>query len=275
LKTTNRNSRDDLPDSIPARQVPIGQHNPAELDALAEKVHPVLEVPKDKYPPGIAKRMQNLAPYKGRTKEGMRRWLENLQRRQKMSLVDKDAPLIPAHIPQPTIPVATSAVPAIDAVKAKYIKAVLSKEEYDLFLVTWAKWFVGHADFTMPEDLHDVQTLCMEEVIQFRINLLKQRYPNRDYSQEYNQSYRRGQQARENLLARRADRMAPAGNGKGSTHIGTLNVAVLAGAVDDKKLMELQQKAQRQLLEDMDLVGQDHQEVPGEATVIESDAVPE
>jgi hypothetical protein len=117
--------------------------------------------------------------------------------------------------------------------------------------LTWREWFEGHPEYNLPEDIHDVQTLCLETVQQYRIRMLEQRFPSKDFSTNYDQSYRRGQQARVNLAARRTDRMAAGASKNGTINIGNMNVAVMAGQVDQQKIVELQQKAKEQLLNDM------------------------
>lgn len=176
-------------------------------------------------------------------------------------------------MPQPIISAERPPVPLIEATKRKYLKSVLCKEEFDLFLLTWRQWFEGHSDFTQPEDLADVHTLCMEEVIQFRLQVLGQRFPNRDYTNAYNQSFRRAQQARENLAAHRTDRMSPSGHcGRGGVHIGNMNVAVMSGSVDEKRMLELQRDAERQIEGDLAALDKTRDRLP--VDVIDAEFVP-
>lgn len=176
--------------------------------------------------------------------------MANLRRKVKV-MVPAEAPTIPSTIPQPAIPMAKMPVKVIDVVKTRYLKSVLTKEEYDLFIHTWVEWFEGHPEYDRPEDIHDVQTICMETVQQYRIRLLEQRFPSRDYSTQFDQSHRRGQQARVNLAARRTDRLGTAPGKAGTINIGNMNVAVMSGQVDQKKVIELEQRAKAQLASDL------------------------
>ena len=191
-----------------------------------------------------------MAQHKGRSPEGNRIAMGNLRRKVKV-MVPAEAPTLPATIPQPNIPLAKPPLRPVDALKSKYLRSVLTREEYDLFIVTWKEWFAGHPEYDLPEDIHDVHTLCMEAVQQYRIKMLEQRYPAREYADNYDRSFRRGQQARVNLSARRVDRLA-VGTAKGGTiNIGNMNVAVMSGQVNQKKVIELQQRAKDQLADDM------------------------
>ena len=243
-------TREDLPDSLLPAKVRAAEG--VEVTTLALRPLRLVPLPRRGYPKGILKRMANLVPYKGRSVKGNEKALANLRRR-----MENPIPLVPVTIPpelpQPNIPVA-ALPPEMDPVKKRYLKACLTKEEYDLYAMTWKKWMEGHTDYNQIEDEEDVATICMETVLQFRINLLRIAKPTADYSVEYNQSYRRMQQARENLAARRVDREGTAaGKGKGKTTVNnrTINVAIMSGQVDERKILELQREAQKQLAGDV------------------------
>jgi len=167
-------------------------------------------------------------------------------------------PLLPAPMPVPLIAIDAAPVVSIDAIKAKYLRVVLSKDEYNLYVLTWKDWFDSHPDYTIVEDRLDVETICMETVLQFRTNILRQRHPKADFDIAYNQSSRRLQQARENLAARRDIRIGardPKNVGRGgSIQIGNMNVAMMAGTVDEKKVLAHQQGTKPQLTNDMDFL---------------------
>lgn len=249
-------TRDDLPDSLlPAK---VRATEGVELATLARRSLRLTPLPEGGYPEGILKRMANLAPYKGRTLKGNEKSLANLRRR-----MENPIPLVPVVIPpglpQPNIPVA-KLPPEMDPIKKRYLKACLTKEEFDLYAMTWKKWMEGHDDYNQVEDEEDVSTICMETVLQFRINLLRIAKPTADYSIEYNQSYRRMQQARENLAARRVDREGTAAGkggkgGKTTVNNRTINVAIMSGQVDERKILELQREAHKQLQGDAASVG--------------------
>jgi len=166
-------------------------------------------------------------------------------------------PLLPAPMPVPAIPIDTAPVVPFDATKSKYLRVVLSRDEYDLYLLTWKDWFTSHPDYTIVEDRMDVETICMETVLQFRTNILRQRHPKEDYDVTYNQSAKRLQQARENLAARRDIRIGardPKNASRAGIQIGNMNVAVMAGSVDEKRVLAHQQSTKPQLTNDLDFL---------------------
>ena len=241
--------------------------------------------------------MANLAQYRGRTVEGQKRALANLTSREKSHVSETATPPeLSPQLPVPVIPTDRPPVAPIDAMRVKYLRVCLTKEEYDLYLLNWKDWFEGHPDYVMIEDRLDVETICMETVNQFRINMMRQRYPNRDYDNSYNQSYRRMQQARDNLAARRDIRTGVSKSkdgshlpaGAGTVNIGNMNVAVMSGSVDEKKLLALQQESRRQQLSDLDMlkhvgdtakqlmfIDEPSKDIPGAQEVLEGEVVGE
>jgi hypothetical protein len=240
-----------LPNSVvPFKSVRLDEHNPEELERLASRPDTTVPAPEPDGP------KSGLSQYGGRTPEGRKKSLANL-RRKKVEHLPALPPPVPDNVPVPMIP--TEALPArrISESKKRYLRAVLSKEEFDLYLITWTEWFKDHPEYTTVEDEHDVHTICKETMMQYRYDVLSARHPSRDYSLQYNQSVRRAQQARENLAARRVDHIGGGGGhtqGKGGattiTH-NTTNIAVLAGQVDEKKVLELQRKAHNLLENDL------------------------
>ncbi|MCL2641599.1 MAG: hypothetical protein FWD53_12185 [Phycisphaerales bacterium] len=239
-------TRDDLPDSIlPFKSRPIGW---IELVTLSKQPQRLVKLPRRKSPESL-KPLMRLAQYKGRSPEGNLRSLANLRR--PMEPINLIPVTIPPELPQPKIPISLPP-PDIRSIKKRSLKAVLTKEEYDLYADTWKQWMERHAaEYQQIEDEEDVHTICMETVLQFRINLYRLAKPTADCGTEYNQSFRRMQQARENLAARRVDReglggLGGKGKGKNITN-NTLNIAVMAGQADEKAIMELQRSARKQL----------------------------
>ncbi len=239
-------SRDELPPSLlEAKFIPIGQYNPVELATLAarpSKTVPLIKTPASCRNPNAC---ENLAQYKGRTPEGNRKAIANLRRNVSSQMIVVDPPQLPAGMPAPTIPTAPAPPRLMDAFKTKYLKSVLSKEEFDLFLHTWKKWIEEHSDYNIAEDEKDLETVCMEEVLQWRINLARPRRPRHDFSNEYNQSHLRQQRARDNLAARRDMRLGigAKGQGGGKGNTTNLTIAVMAGGVDQVKIAAMEQKA--------------------------------
>ena len=237
-------TRDDLPDSLLyAKRRQIGW---IELVTLSKQQQRLIPLPRRRSPERL-EQLSRLAQYKGRSPEGNLRSLANLRRcmENPLALVPVT---IPPELPQPKIPVELLP-PQISPMKKRYLKAVLTKEEYDLYAETWKQWMECHVtEYQHIEDEEDVHTICMETVLQFRINLLRVSKPTADYSVEYNQSFRRMQQARENLAARRVDREGIS-KGKGSKTVtnNTLNIAVMAGQADERAILELQRAARKQL----------------------------
>jgi len=140
----------------------------------------------------------------------------------------------------------------VDILKEKYWRSITSKEEWDLFLLTWRKYLEAHPDYNQAEDEMDLETICYEEVIKYRTNVTRRKRPEKDVDQAYNQSCLRQQKARENLAARRSDRIGLTGSKV--TNNNRINIAVLAAGIDETKLLELQKKAQLQMRGDLDFL---------------------
>ena len=242
--------REDLPESIlDVKSIPLSEHNPVALEALAAVPDKPLPVPKGK------DKLRNLAQYAGRSRKGKRNSLSNLVRPVTQQIVaTKAPPLLPAGTPVPSIVTAPIPKRVVDVLKEKYWKSVTSKEEWDLFILTWGKYLEAHPDYNQAEDEMDLETICYEEVIKWRINILRRKRPEKigDVDLSYNQTCLRQQKARENLAARRSDRLGL--NGAKQTTNNKINIAVLAANIDEKKLIELQQKAQRQMAGDLEFL---------------------
>lgn len=221
--------REDLPKRIwPA--VERVAHRPDELDELASRPESLLPIEDDD--PHRRELKSRLAQYKGRTPEGRRKSLANLTRWRKL-VSDKD--IVPTKrdptIPAPRVPMAFPKPPGPGTKRGRALRAVLSQDELDIYEEHWYEWMGAHADeYTEPEDFEDVRRICMEKVLQYRMEMEQMNRPTTDVAREYNQSVRRVQQARENLLARRSDRVASAKNKHEHTH----SVIAAAGELDAK-----------------------------------------
>ena len=245
---------DELPDSlVPVKWVRLEQYNPIELETIAAHPERIAEMPVGTYPPMLERRIRNLAPYRGHTPEGRRRSLAHLRRNVERSIVPVK-PALPPGVPAPNVPTA----PVPRSMKQRDIlraMAVLSKEEYELYVETWKAWIETHPDYNQAEDEKDLKTVCMEEALQFRYQLLLGRKPGDEKLFEaYNQSFRRQQQARDNLAARRDLRLGitAKGNGKATTNInGNVSISVLAGAIDEKKIQQLKVESDKRAADDL------------------------
>jgi hypothetical protein len=196
--------------------------------------------------PGIKKRFANLAQYAGRSEKGRLRALKNLgrQARKTMSTLPVKAPIVPANIPQPKVPTAIPDIPHAELMRGKAIRSVLSKEEFDLYTEEWVSWFKDHPEYDRKEDLVDIDRICMEVVVQFRINTMTLNFPSRDYSMPLNQSVHRQQRARENLEARRVDRNRP--KGPKSMTVNNFGGAPISVVVGQITMQERESRAREQ-----------------------------
>lgn len=212
---------------------PLAEVNPSQVEDILSrpfKTHPI--------PEGVSEsRRQQLArllPFKGWTESARRKIIENKPTRVKMIPVSPTAPEIPDGMPVPVVPTAIILVRPERTMEGKYARAVLSKEEYDLYVHTWMTWLTSHPEWTLPEDLADLGHICMEKAVQFRLMRLAQQ-KGIENTVPYNASYKREQQARENLTARRVDRTGTkaGGSGGGKTIV---NVAVLSGEIPPEEV---------------------------------------
>lgn len=116
-----------------------------------------------------------------------------------------------------------------------YITKVLNDTEFFIYYNEIKDWMKDHEDWTMKEDIDDVNGIAMEKVIQFR--LLSDRKRSKAVSEidrEFTSSKAREMVHRSNLGAKRAQRIAE----KKTTNI-TNNVINIAGEIDAKKLEKI------------------------------------
>jgi anaerobic selenocysteine-containing dehydrogenase len=157
-------------------------------------------------------------------------------------------------------------------------KDAFTAAEYNMFLREAASWKAAHPDWTAKEDVDDIMAISVEKVTQGR--LLRQKKLKRilNIEDDYNASVKRVQEHRKNLLARRADRMAP-GAGKSSGNTYNYNIAVLAGnhdaALEDSRrrsmtLAEEEDRAFPLLGEGKDVA----EAVEAEVSLIDTDNMP-
>lgn len=202
----------------------MGEHDPGELNALS--VEPVRLLP-----PPTGTTDANLAQFAGRSIEGALNALNNLRRCQP---ADETIPItFPEGMPTPNVPAAYS-LPGLDALRGRRTRAVLSQTEWDLFCETWLRWMTDHPDYKMSEDSDDLHTVCMETVYEMRVREAMMIYPELDGNDALNVSFRKKQRARQNLAARRVDRLGVGRSGQPSA----INIAVLSGNVSNEKMIE-------------------------------------
>lgn len=253
-KSSDNITREDLPDSlVSAKTMALGQYNPIELRVLASRPQKLKEIPQGKYSPSTEKRLRNLAQYGGRSPEGQRKALANLRRRMKFD-IDSQPPALPAGVPAAEVNLQIPPENYLSAIKKRYAKTVLSKEEYDLFMAEWIEWMTGHPELReCKADRDDVQKICMEKALQWRYQLLMTAKPSEDFSDHYNESCKREAEAKKSLAIRRLDREGTARtkSPKKVVNNNTLNVAVMAGEADSVRLEELKAANERSIVSDL------------------------
>ena len=235
---------EDLPWSLfPGKRQPLKDASPQELDRLAGSPQKIVPLPEGLTPKQAAQ-LRNLAQYKGRSPEGQRRALGNLPRETK-SMNKTEHQIVPADKNSPArVPMVFIQPPGLTTIRGRSTAAVMSQEEYNLYCETWKRYMEVHSeDYSAPEDEDDLHRICMETVIQWRIEMQKLHAPRTAIGSEYHQSVKRMQTARENLAARRADRIATKGGGRGTN----INIAVVAGNVDAAKAIQIKGERVKQL----------------------------
>jgi len=247
--------------------------NPDELEDLANREATQHPLP-DGLDAGKAKRMANLTQYSGKwSHEGRKKALSNLRRNVKtMSKQDSKLPAIPTpKVPAPNIRYKHLSPTDLRTMTGRTVAAVTTQEEYDLFVETWNMWMDAHGEeYVLPEDRLDVETICMETVMMRRFQLIMSEKPATDLWTQYNQAHKRLQQARENLLARRADRQASA-----NTKSTNFNIAVIASTMDPAQMQrQLETRAQAKISEEEDFLNGTVDNQASDSDVIDVEAEP-
>ena len=116
-----------------------------------------------------------------------------------------------------------------------YISKVLTDSEFFIYYNEIKDWMSDHDDWTMKEDIDDMNGIAMEKVIQFRLLSDRKRAKSvTDIDREFSSSKAREMVYRTNLGAKRAQRIAE----RKTTNI-TNNVINIAGEIDSKKLEKI------------------------------------
>jgi hypothetical protein len=98
------------------------------------------------------------------------------------------------------------AVPPERATAGPAARHVLSRDEHDLFAETWARWATAFGELT-PSVRQELEVICMETVLQFRLALLRKHLPPKRWTRRYHASCCRLQAARKRLGATRRQRL--------------------------------------------------------------------
>jgi hypothetical protein len=194
----------------------------------------------DDLPEGVKKRMQNLKQYKkddgNKAKQPEVEMMPiHIDVAFKEIVGEAKIPVVSeAHDPAHTIPITA--------------KAVLNKEEYRIYINEVREWLESHPDWTLKEDLDDIYGIAMEKVIQFRLLMKRKRHPRSDIEKDYNSSVYRMQSFRQNLAARRSDRIS----GKNKV-VNQTNIAIIASEMDAEQIDQLRARALKNQQEELEM----------------------
>lgn len=187
------------------------------------------------YGPSERAECQNLAQWRQRTAVGYRKSMGNLLKTVPMSTPETSAVApVPDPGPDGRVPAVVTAAlpPGGTPSRHKIVKGALTKLEYEVYVETWNEWMKSHPDFSLTaEDINDVDAICWETVQQHRLRLFQFARPKEYKPEEYHNSTLRMQRARENLSARRADRVV-SGNRRGGSGSPVVNIALMSGMAD-------------------------------------------
>ena len=187
---------------------------------------------KKKHSKGVQKRMQNLVQY-------------NKDKKKKDEDIVIEAEVLNIEDMSIEVPTLTKVEQNIPAT----IAAVLNQSELKLYVKEVSEWYTSHPDWNAKEDIDDINTIAMEKVIQYRLLLAKKKRPSLDIEKDYSSSAYRVQTARQNLAARRSDRITKGKHGAG----GQTNIAIIAGSLDEGKMKMLVSKNDEEASEELNL----------------------
>lgn len=228
-KQANPLSRDQLPDDVFAKKNNYIREDPEEALRRALKPSKVIPI-RDDLPASRRRSAMWTVPFRGLSFDHRLKRMQTsentFQSLNSLVPIPAAAPEVPEGMSKPPIPIAIPPVQRINALTEKNLRLVMSKREYDMFVNTWVEWLTAHPEWDQPEDIDDITQICMETVIMFRLQNAQSFKPNLDISEPFNQSFKRKQTARQNLTARRVDRVGTKANGGSTT-----NIAVIAGNI--------------------------------------------
>lgn len=199
-------------------------------------------------PEGIQKRMRNLVQYsqEQKTKTAEEEAVETILEEDPVKIESVDT-VVGSETVQVPVLSESSDIETIPITA----KAVLKKEEYKIFITEVTEWFISHPDWRFKEDVDDIYGIAMEKVIQYRLLLKKKQHPRSDIEKDYNSSVYRMQAFRQNLAARRSDRISK--KGSGITH--QTNIAIIASELDSQKFLEMKKRVKDDIAEEDALFG--------------------
>lgn len=115
-----------------------------------------------------------------------------------------------------------------------HICSLLNSAEFFLYCDELRAWVKDHPDWTMKEDIDDLNGIAMEKVIQFRLLMEKRAKKTTDIDREFNSSKSREMVHRTNLGARRQTRITD-----GAKTNVTNNIVSIIGMIDDEKIKKI------------------------------------
>ena len=161
-----------------------------------------------------------------RTDDELRRRFGGLKRGKLMPKPDAITPLAPGVPPVKPKMVKVN-VPDVSRVQSKYLRAILTQDEYALFIEKWNSLWKAHgAEWDAQYDFDDVYTMVFEHVQMQQMLLIRAKNPKLYSASEYQKSYDRLQKARENLDARKSSRSGGSG-AKGNSSPTQFNLSIL------------------------------------------------
>jgi hypothetical protein len=116
-----------------------------------------------------------------------------------------------------------------------HVGSLLNSAEFFLYCDELKAWVSDHPDWTMKEDVDDLNGIAMEKVIQFRLLSEKRVKKSIDIDKEFTNSKNREMVHRTNLGARRQTRISD--NAKSNV---TNNIVSIIGMIDDDKIKKIQ-----------------------------------
>jgi len=194
---------------------------------------------KKEHSPGVLKRMQNLVQYSNK-EIAKKRGPSKIPQDVSEIVVEPDV----VDIEDMTIQVPEMRELAVNRIPIT-VAAVLNKTELKLYVKEVAEWASSHPDWNKKEDIDDINNIAMEKVIQYRLLINKKRHPNTDIEKDYASSMYRMQVSRQNLAARRTDRINKKNSGGGQT-----NIAIIAGSLDDDKIKIIKKRNENDTIEE-------------------------
>ncbi|MEM8876062.1 MAG: hypothetical protein AAGD32_17595 [Planctomycetota bacterium] len=158
---------------------------------------------------------------------------------------EDNAPQPTDAVPHPDVPTGLPVAVPERLLGSKHQRMVLFQDEYDFFIENWNDWFDGEGAqrFTHKEDRDDIETICLYKVLEFRALKVLAMHPDRDMSRSLAEYRKIIQKARENLAARRADRVGV----QSSKDKPTVNIAVIAGMPETQRKQVVNEKRAEEL----------------------------